>query len=136
MSEVPANVEEFSKIAGLIFAQLYEAFPVTVNIDSDAVAEAMGVKGKDWFAHKLASGRSFGEVFGCTIAWLASEDYIRSGGSHPAAHVILTTRGLQAMNAIGTALVQAAGKDTRDLTRVGSLLGGILGGAYKTIASG
>ena len=55
--EVPANIVEFNIIVGLIFAQLYEAFPVVVDlIDRDGIAKAMGVTG-DWPSHKLAPSK-------------------------------------------------------------------------------
>ncbi len=59
-SSPPANIAEFNLIVGLIFAQLYEAFPVLLPlIDRDAIAKVMGVEPGMWAAHKLPSGRSF-----------------------------------------------------------------------------
>jgi hypothetical protein len=50
--EPPASITEFNTIVGLIFAQLYEAFPVSVDlIDRDGIARVMGVTG-DWSAHR------------------------------------------------------------------------------------
>jgi hypothetical protein len=34
--EVPVNIQEFNKIAGFVFAQLYASFPVVTDIDRAA----------------------------------------------------------------------------------------------------
>lgn len=105
-TNLPPNVEEFNIIAGLIFAQLYQAFPVVVDlIDRVAIAKAMGVADDQ----ALASGRTFNLIATYTIAWLSAEGYIRSGGAHPAERVVLATRGLGAMNAIPPGLGQPLG---------------------------
>jgi len=102
MSEVPSNIQEFNTIAGLIFAQLYLAFPILVDIDRPgiAIAMAMGVVGDDWSKDKLPSGRSFSDMLGHTISWLAAEDYTRAAGGHSAERVTLTSKKLAAMNAV------------------------------------
>jgi hypothetical protein len=41
MSTVPLNIQEFNTITGLIFAQLYKAFPGAENIDRAGIAKAM-----------------------------------------------------------------------------------------------
>ena len=46
MTEAPSNVAEFNQIAGLIFAQLYEAFPVAEDINRARLAEAMERTGR------------------------------------------------------------------------------------------
>ena len=51
----PANIHEFNEITGVIFAQLYAAFPDLVDINADAVALALGHSLED----KLESGRTF-----------------------------------------------------------------------------
>jgi hypothetical protein len=105
MAELPPNVQEFNVITGLIFNQLYKSFPVIVDlIDRSAIAEAFGVQGNDWAAHKLPSGRSFSEVLAYTTAWLAREGYIMAAGSHPSERVTLATKGLIAMNAVPSGL--------------------------------
>jgi hypothetical protein len=80
----PANINEFNQIAGLIFAQLYAQFPVIIPlIDRQAIADAFGVVGADWSAHKLPSDRSFSEMLSYTTGWLVNQGYIVSFGSHP-----------------------------------------------------
>jgi hypothetical protein len=146
MSDVPLNIQEFNTITGLIFAQLYKAFPANEDIDKVGIAKAMGVVGNDWGQYKLPSGRSFNEVFGATITWLNIEEYIRSFGTHPSERVLLTTKGLAAMSSVPSGLKEALGIELRkaveqqgsnfDVSRIGDLIGSIFGGFTKTIGSG
>ena len=80
-----------------------------------------------------------------TIGWLNREGYISAYGSHPAERVVLTTKGLAAMNAtpvelnrsVGTELREVAGKGgSMNLSAVGDLIGGVFGGFAKSLGSG
>jgi hypothetical protein len=145
MTKLPSNIQEFNIIAGLVFAQLYKAFPVRVDLlDRGAIAESMGVEGKDWGAHMLPSGRSFSEVLASTLAWLAVEDFIHASGAHCAEHLTLTEKGLAAMKAVpsglrhsvGAELAEKAEKGWRsDYGAMGDLVGGIIGGVTKSLTS-
>jgi hypothetical protein len=142
--EVPANIGEFNTIVGLIFAQLYEAFPVLVDlIDRDGIAKAMGVT-ENWPAHKLPSGRTLNEMMAYTIAWLAAQRYTMSSGAHPAERVTLTDKGLAALNrmpqglsgTVGSELVKARSETgRRDWAGIGDLVGGVLGGFTKSVTT-
>jgi hypothetical protein len=145
MSEAPSNIQEFNTIAGLIFAQLYRAFPVLVDIDRPGIATAMGVVGDDWSKHKLPSGRSFSDMLAYTISWLTAEEYTRAAGGHPAERVTLTSKGLAAMSAIPSGLKQTLGTElskateqgsTSNLAGIGDLIGGFFGGFTKSMSSG
>jgi hypothetical protein len=148
MPEVPANICEFNQIAGLIFAQLYKAFPRIEDVDRNGIAEAMSVPaldGASWENHKLASGHSFNEMLAYTIGWLNDQDYIKAFGSHPSQRVILTDRGFRAMNAVPSALAQSIGSAlkneadkgiSRDLGKIGDFVGGMFGGFVKSMGSG
>jgi hypothetical protein len=147
MPDVPLNIQEFNQIAGLIFTQLYGAFPVVEDIERARIAASMGVAGNDWSEHKLPSGRDFNEMLAHTIGWLNNEDYIRAYGAHPSKRVVLTTKGLSVMNAIPSGLKEPLGteltraveqhRDSKfDLGRVGDLMGGFFGGLVKSIGSG
>lgn len=136
MTENLANIEEFNVIAGMIFAQLYKAFPRGADIDQLTIATAMGLKAE---ADTLPSGYSFYDAFFTTRDWLMMEGYIRLHNK-----LTLTTKGLAAMNAvpsgrkpIGTELtevVQQGSVSGYDLSRIGELIGGIFGGAIKTLS--
>jgi hypothetical protein len=132
---------------GLIFAQLYKAFPDIEDIDRQGVATAMGVKGNDWGSHRLPSGRSFGDVLSFTIGWLKAEGYTRAYGNHPAERVSLTTKGLMAMNAVPSGLQEKVGIELTkvidrapasgpNLAAIGDLIGGVFGGFTKSIGGG
>jgi hypothetical protein len=140
---MPTNIDEFNQIAGLIFAQLYGAFPIAVPvIDRDGIAEAMGANRNAWSQHKLPSGRNLSDVMGHTIAWLVHQKYIVSSGSHPAERVVLSDKGLAALNAVpeklsgsvGSALVKET--EGRNWSAVGELVGSTIAGYQKTIMGG
>jgi hypothetical protein len=140
VSDAPLNIQEFNAISGLIFAQLYEAFPQLPDIDRDRIAKAMGVTEQDWEAHKMPSGQSFNMMLAHTIGWLSREGYIAHYGPHPASRVVLTEKGLVAMSAkpeglgrtVGTALKEAASGSSWDLSAIGDLIGGTIGGFVKS----
>jgi hypothetical protein len=141
--DTPANIHEFSTIAGLVFVQLYRAFPGSEDIDREVIAKAMGVIGNDWGAHKLPSGRSFGEMMMHTTIWLLDEGYTRSRGSHSAEKVVLSEKGLAAMKAVPTGLTDSLGAELRKATEhgtfnvsaIGELVGGFFGGTIKSLSS-
>jgi hypothetical protein len=65
---VPSNIQEFNTVAGLIFAQLYRAFPVHKDIERAGIAKAMAVAEDAWKNHPLPLGRSFADVLAHTIS--------------------------------------------------------------------
>ena len=146
MAETPPNIDEFNQIAALVFAQLYREFPVVVDIDRAAIAKVLGVSQGNWGDHMLPSGRSFNDVLSSTIAWLAVEDYTLAAGPHPSSRVVLTTKGLKAMNAVPSPLTETVGTELRKATErasgpvnfssIGDLIGGVIGGLTKSIGSG
>jgi hypothetical protein len=153
MPELPSNIEEFNIIAGIIFAQLYRAFPVRVPIDIAPIGKAMGFEGKRWDVEELPSGRPLLHITQSTISWLHRENFIDVseasggplGGPPWTAQTVLTVKGLMALNAIppglslsvGAKLTEVADSGSRSaFGSVGDLIGGIIGGATKSIASG
>jgi hypothetical protein len=143
-SAAPPNIAEFNTIVALIFAQLYEAFPVSVDlIDRDGIAKAMGITG-NWSEHRLPSGRTFGQILAYTLGWLSNQRYTMSNGSHSAARVTLTDKGLAALNRMPQGLIGTVGSELvkaksepgrRDWSPIGDLVGGILGGYQKSLGS-
>jgi hypothetical protein len=144
MSGDPPNIQEFNTLAGLVFAQLYEAFPSRKNIDYVRVARGIGVEGDDWSAHKLPSGRALRATISETIDWLNAEEFIRS---HPSEQVTLTTKGFAAMNAVPEGLKEKLGVElTRAINKapssgvnmsgIGDLMGSFFGGLIKSFGNG
>jgi hypothetical protein len=77
MSDVPSNIEEFNRAAGLIFAQLYKAFPNPTDIDQIAIGKAFGIDFPvRWDTYELPSGCIFLDLVRSTIEWLRAEGYI------------------------------------------------------------
>jgi hypothetical protein len=125
---------------------LYREFPVFVDIDRAAIAKVLGVSQGNWGDHMLRSGRSFIDVLNSTIAWLAVDDYTRhAAGSHPS-RVVLTTKGLKALNAVPSPLADTVGTELRKATErasgpvnsasIGDLIGSVIGGFTKSMGSG
>jgi hypothetical protein len=136
----PINIGEFNSIAGLIFAQLYESFPLAVaTLNSRAIERAMEMS-----SGCLASGRSFDDVLRHSVAWLYDEGYIRSNGLTAYEGMTLTQKGLAALNAVpqglsatvGSSLVEATSDSGRNWSGVGDLVGGVIGGFTKSITGG
>ena len=142
----PANIREFNEITGVIFAQLYAAFPDLVDINVDRVAEILGHSRQD----KLKSGRTFAPMLSLTAGWLASEGFIHPFGDHALSRVCLTAKALAAMNVIpeklggslGSQITDAAKEGTSEAGKrklaelVGSLLGSFVGSVTKALGSG
>jgi hypothetical protein len=145
MPQTPANIDDFNKIAALVFAQLYREFPVPVDINREVIAKAMDVPEKDWGNFVLPSGRSFAAMLNTTIGWLKANEYTMASGADPSKSVILTTKGLRAMNSVPSPLRETVGTELReatethsgafDLSRIGDLIGGTIGGLWKSVGS-
>ena len=120
MAETPPNIDEFNQIAGLIFAQLYREFPIVVNLDLAAIAKAFGVSEGNWGNHILPSGRSFNAVLSGTVGWLKADNFTMAFGPSPSQNVILTTKGLQAMEAVLSPLKETVGTQLRKATETSS----------------
>jgi hypothetical protein len=94
----------------------------------------------------LLSGRSFNDMLSGTIGWLVADKYAIAYGSSPSQMVLLTTKGLQVMNAVPSPLKETVGTELRkatetnsgpfDLSKIGDLIGRVIGGFTKSIGSG
>jgi hypothetical protein len=138
MPETPSNIDDFNKIAALVFAQLYREFTVQVDIDGTAIAEALGVPEGTWDSFMLPSGRSFHVMLNETTRWLKANNYTMTFAANPSESVILTTKGLRVMNAVPSPLTETVGTELRkatepksgsyDLSKIGDLIGGAMAG--------
>ena len=143
---LPPNVREFNEISGVVFARLYELFPVVRDIDANDIAKTLGHALTD----KLASGRTFHEMLVHTIGWLTVEGFIHRAGIHGMDKLMLTTKALAAMNAIpeklgwprGSQLVEATKQGASEEGKrkiagmVADLFGSFVGSAIKSFGSG
>jgi hypothetical protein len=149
--KIPLHSQEFNTVAALVFAQIDPSFPVVIKIDRDAVAKAMGVKSVgsislDW-AHRLTSGRAVSDVVAHTILWLIKEDYIQSAGLFPGERATLTEKGMRVMSFIPNGLSEYLGeklvaetsnqeKPLFNISAIGDLIGGAIGGFTKSMSAG
>jgi len=121
------NIDKFDDLIGEIFTQLYESFPEPAFLTA---AKFVGTDNiyemNDNIGMELPSKET--NFFMSTIQWLANEDYIRLGdkGDTYFCNVVLTGKALAALNAkpnsllpsLGSQLVQATKKGTKDITRM------------------
>jgi hypothetical protein len=135
----PANIGEFNTITGLVFAQLYDNFPVPVeHLERGKIASVMGVSSGE--TSVLPSGRPFNEVLGHSLNWLSQEGYVRSAGITPYERVTLTQKGLTALNAVPQGLSATIGSSLSttvsmgNMAGIGDLVGGIIGGITKSMS--
>lgn len=143
------NVEYFNAIAGLVFDQLYRSFPIPAAINTDDLAQSLGVQGyttseslipgrtlvADW---GMLSGTSFWELYGGTLQWLKAERFIREPEHET---WVLTAEALAALSArpaslsapMGKRLAQAAGNVGTEAGRaaISEVVGQLIGAVAK-----
>lgn len=145
------RIDHFNTMVGLIFAQLYEQFPLESEIDQGALADAMGVSKEDanvfhdrpiYNFGKLPSGDQFYSLMVYSLKWLREEEFIRAKGENADRHVVLTSKALVAMNAVppglkhqdslGSQLVGAAKGAGRNASNaaIGDIVGQIIGAGF------
>lgn len=108
------NIDRFNEITGLIFGQLYEAFPIPIvlrprligieeregAVEGAGIAAAMGVEAQ---SEEVI-------LFKHSVTWLIQAEYLKSThydiGSGYFDSARLTAKGLEVLNAIPTALTK------------------------------
>jgi hypothetical protein len=109
---LPPNIQEFSEITAVVFAQLYIAHPMPKTLEPDEVAGVLGIAPNA----NLPSGRTFNEVFAYTVVWLLHQGYIFSNGHHPRDRDVLTDKALAVMNVVPPALGKSRGTELVEVT--------------------
>ncbi|HEV7345793.1 MAG TPA: hypothetical protein VGN60_09215 [Devosia sp.] len=148
-----SNIETFNTLVGLIFGQLYEAFPVPVGLNTDEIAQTLGVQGytvreiltgRDIVAEwgELMDGSAFWSFYSSALSWLCEEGLIRQVEPY---EYVLTSAALTALNArpdalkepLGRRLAGAAGSAASEAGRaaIGEVVGQVIGGVFKVILS-
>jgi hypothetical protein len=123
------RIDHFNTMVGLIFAQLYESFPIATEIDEAAIADAMEVTKTrnpniEWQEvyefGALPSGDPFRTILWAALVWLRDEGFIRGEGRDlPVSDIILTSKALLAMNAIPEGLDKPLGARLTDAAKDG-----------------
>jgi hypothetical protein len=116
-SELPPNVREFNEITAVIFARLFNAFPIPSNIPPDKVADELGLADRQ---QEMPSGWTFNKVFVSTLDWLIAEGFVRPSGPLNIDGVVLTTKGMAAMNAVPPSLSRPLGSELAEATKEAS----------------
>ena len=134
LTDTPKRIDHFNTIVGLIFAQLYENFPIPQDIDDSAIADAMGVQ----YAQRssdppiydfdtLPNGDGFEWMMMAAMAWLVEEGFVRRDTEISSSEPVLTAKALAVMNATPPGL--AGGKS------IGSQLSDAAKGAGRTASN-
>jgi hypothetical protein len=144
-SELPPTMQEFNEITAVIFGKLFERFPVARNVRPDEVATVLGLAD---IRQQMPSGLLFKEAFASTMDWLISEEFIRALGPLRSDGVVLTTKGMAAMNIVPPSLSRPLGSELADASKqastesgktkiaelMGSFFGSFMGSFTKKIA--
>lgn len=148
------NIDFFNEIAGLVFAQLYEAFPIPIEIDRVSIAEQMAVemgapiRGDSPVRRvqsfgQLPNGVPFYQMSNATLIWLRDEGFIKARGEWCDRDVCLTSKALAILNAtpdfmqqsLGSKITEAVKETGAEARREGisKVVGEILGAAAKSL---
>jgi hypothetical protein len=150
------NFQNFSTVAGLIFAQLQRSFPTPVDLDEVELAKSLGREiGEEevslpWENElvaelgEIAPGEDFRKFVWNACIWLRDEGFIRADGSRAATRMVLTTKALSALNAtpvalegtLGSKLTTAANQASTEAGRsaIAETVGQLIGAAVKYMA--
>jgi hypothetical protein len=120
-SELPSNMRDFNEITAVIFARLFKAFPVPLTLNPDEIAGVLGLTDRQ---QVMPSGRAFYEVLNHTVQWLIKEDFVRSQGHFPVERMVLTTKGMAALNIVPPSLNRPLGSEIAEATKEASTEGG------------
>jgi hypothetical protein len=118
--EVPSQMQEFNEIAAVILSEVFRTFPIARAIDPDRVADALGLDRQQ----VMASAWPFDKVFASTLDWLIDEGFVRRIGPLSVDGVVLTTKGMAALNIVPPSLSRPLGKELADATEQASTEGG------------
>lgn len=108
------NIDRFNEITGLIFGQLYEAFPIPIGLRPRLV----GIEEREGAVEGAATAAALGlevqsddeVLFKHSVTWLIQAEYLVSGdhqyGSTYFQSARLTAKGLEVLNAVPPALTK------------------------------
>src|SRR5262249_49702092 len=148
-SELPPNMQAFNEITAVIFSQLYRTFPTPRTMDPDFAAHMLGLPGRRHLM-EYDSLSPFEKSFIHALQWLVDAGFVRCNGHLVLDGVVLTTKGLAAMNVVlpslsrplGAELAEAAGQasteggKTRISQMMGDFWGSFIGSLTKSMGSG
>lgn len=150
--DAPKRIDHFNTMVGLIFAQLYDNFPLPIYLDEAAIADAMdvpkqevdvGMLRKQYNFGQLSSGDNFYPVLSGARIWLRDEGFIRARGELASIDLVLTSKALTVMNAtpIGLSSSESLGSQLSSAAKgadksagnaaIGDLVGQVIGGVTK-----
>jgi len=120
-SELPPSIQDFNEITALIFGHLYTSFPIPTKLNPDELVSALGLQDRH---APMSSERPFDHLLSHTVQWLTNEDFIRSLHPIPLERVVLTAKGMAAMNVVPPTLSRPLGSELADAAGQASTEGG------------
>lgn len=124
-----SNIEDFDKTVGLVFARLYQDFPIRQVIDPTILDSIVRVNTEGWESRY----QHHQKIFIATMIWLIEAGYlwaspVRDESSGVFLECVLSTKGLEVLNTpsslgktIGSTLKEAAlstsGDTIKDLAK-------------------
>lgn len=117
-----SNIDRFDEIVGRVFADLYESFPVPLNLRVENYLQRDTEPEPDPFDGALRYMKEE-EIIESTIRWLANAGFLTSGkligGSFT--HAILTPKGLECLKLTPDSIKGPAGSQLAAAVKSGSI---------------
>lgn len=153
----PKNIELFNQLVGLIFADLYEHFPLPIGtLNAVRYAKNFGIEvkelnGEPFFDRDTIPDTDvkFSFLFSSTKTWLFDEGFIAGDNAYQPdlRWAVLTSKALLALNMMPASLKKPLGEELKDALKdagteagkaaigetvgriIGAVAGGFIGGA-------
>lgn len=96
------NIERFNVLVGVVFAKLYESFPVPVELSVQDFVEQLVDDSEQSDESEYVRG-GYGKFFTSTIVWLGDHGYLIRGSTIGVSTVrgcVLTANALEILNAM------------------------------------
>ena len=115
-----SNIDRFDEIAGQVFADLYNTFPLTKTLGLANYIEGDSALDPDGFTGAELTAEA--EFVKATITWLINAGFLSSDGFHGEyfMDVILTPKGLECLKLMPDSLTSPAGNELTKAVKSGS----------------
>ncbi|EMS9949624.1 hypothetical protein WMA84_001162 [Enterobacter hormaechei subsp. xiangfangensis] len=117
---IMSNIDRFDEIAGQVFADLYNTFPLTKTLGLANYIEGDSALDPDGFTGAELTAEA--EFVKATITWLINAGFLSSDGFHGEyfMDVILTPKGLECLKLMPDSLTSPAGNELTKAVKSGS----------------
>ncbi len=115
-----SNIDRFDEIAGRIFADLYNAFPIPCPLNLAAFLDGVDVLDPSGFTGSELTQDA--EFVKSTIEWLIAAEFLTANNFHGTyfGEAILTAKGLECLKLMPESLSAPAGSELSKAVKLGS----------------